>query len=203
MYGVSKINIEPSLMMISVQDAEFKGNTMARYLQIFADTGVVVDMISQSAPHGTSMDFSFTASNSDLPLVMKAISAANLDKDAKASPLISVGYSKLNLFGEEMVTSCGVAARALNALAMAGIEVLLITTSDLDISLLVRSENEDAAYEALKRLTNCNNDIKQPPVSDKTGMGAVAAKDPAGLPSAERNQPGLLFYQKIYRLTLW
>ena len=152
MYGVSKINIEPSLMMISVQDAEFKGNTMARYLQIFADTGVVVDMISQSAPHGTSMDFSFTASSSDLPLVMKAISAANLDKDAKASPLISVGYSKLNLFGEEMViTSCGVAARALNALAMAGIEVLLITTSDLDISLLVRSENEDAAYEALKK----------------------------------------------------
>ena len=147
MYGVSKINIEPSLMMISVQDAEFKGNTMARYLQIF----VVVDMISQSAPHGTSMDFSFTASSSDLPLVMKAISAANLDKDAKASPLISVGYSKLNLFGEEMVTSCGVAARALNALAMAGIEVLLITTSDLDISLLVRSENEDAAYEALKK----------------------------------------------------
>ena len=151
MYGVSKIHIEPNLMMISVQDAEFKDNTMARYLQIFADTGVVVDMISQSAPHGTTMDFSFTASSSDLPLVMKAISAANLDKDAKAAPLISVGYSKLNLFGEEMVTSCGVAARALNALAMAGIEVLLITTSDLDISLLVRAENEDAAYEALKK----------------------------------------------------
>ena len=138
MYGVSKINIEPSLMMISVQDVEFKGNSLARYLQIFADTGVVVD-------------FSFTASASDLPLVMKAISAANLDKDAKASPLISVGYSKLNLFGEEMVTSCGVAARALNALAMADIEVLLITTSDLDISLLVRAENEDAAYDVLKK----------------------------------------------------
>ena len=115
MYGVSKINIEPSLMMISVQDVEFKGNSLARYLQIFADTGVVVDMISQSAPHGTNIDFSFTASASDLTLVMKAISAANLDKDAKASPLISVGYSKLNLFGEDMVTSCGVAARALNA----------------------------------------------------------------------------------------
>ena len=79
MYGVSKINIEPSLMMISVQDVEFKGNSLARYLQIFADTGVVVDMISQSAPHGTTIDFSFTASSSDLPHVMKAISAANLD----------------------------------------------------------------------------------------------------------------------------
>ena len=110
MYGVSKINIEPSLMMISVQDVEFKGNSLARYLQIFADTGVVVDMISQSAPHGTNIDF-----------------------------------------GEDMVTSCGVAARALNALAMADIEVLLITTSDLDISLLVRSENEDSAYDVLKK----------------------------------------------------
>ena len=97
MYGVSKISIETSLMMISVQDVEFKGNSLARYLQIFADNGVVVDMISQSAPHGTTIDFSFTASSSDLPLVMKAISVANLDKDAKASPLISVGYYKIQM----------------------------------------------------------------------------------------------------------
>ena len=34
---------------------------------------------------------------------------------------------------------------------MADIEVLLITTSDLDISLLVRAENEDAAYDVLKK----------------------------------------------------
>lgn len=151
MYGVSKINIETDLMMISVQDVVFRGNSLSRYLDIFAETGVVVDMISQSAPHGTSMDFSFTASSSDLPLVMKAISAANLDKDAKASPLISVGYSKLNLFGEEMVTSCGVAARALAALAGAGIEIVLITTSDLDISLLIRQQDEDTALDALHK----------------------------------------------------
>lgn len=151
MYGVSKIHVEPNLMMISVQDAKFKSSSLAGYLQIFADNGVVVDMISQSAPHGTTIDFSFTAFSRDLPLVMKAISAANLNRDGKSSPLISVGYSKLNLFGEEMVTGCGVAARALSALAKAEIEVLLITTSDLDISLLVRSENEDAALELLSQ----------------------------------------------------
>lgn len=78
MYGVTKINIEPNLMMISVQDAEFKDGRLGRYLKLFADNGVVVDMISQSAPHGTTIDFSFTAASSDLPLAMKAISAANL-----------------------------------------------------------------------------------------------------------------------------
>lgn len=50
MYGVSKINIETDLMMISVQDVVFRGNSLSRYLDIFAETGVVVDMISQSAP---------------------------------------------------------------------------------------------------------------------------------------------------------
>ncbi len=43
-----------------------QGNSLSRYLDIFAETGVVVDMISQSAPHGTTIDFSFTASGSDL-----------------------------------------------------------------------------------------------------------------------------------------
>ena len=86
MYGVSKINIEPSLMMISVQDVEFKGNSLARYLQIFADTGVVVDMISQSAPHGTNIDFSFTASASDLTLVMKAISCRQSRQGCQGFP---------------------------------------------------------------------------------------------------------------------
>ena len=50
MYGVSKINIETDLMMISVQDVAFRGNSLSRYLDIFAETGVVVDMISPTAP---------------------------------------------------------------------------------------------------------------------------------------------------------
>ena len=151
MYGVSKISSEQNIMLTTFPGAQYSAQSLAEHLDVFADTGVVVDMISQSAPHGTTIDFSFTASSSDLPLVMKAISAANLDKDAKASPLISVGYSKLNLFGEEMVTSCGVAARALAALAGAGIEIVLITTSDLDISLLIRQQDEDTALDALHK----------------------------------------------------
>ena len=65
--------------------------------------------------------------------------------------LVSGGYSKINLFGEEMVTSCGVAARALAALDGAGIEIVLITTSDLDISLLIRQQDEDTALDALHK----------------------------------------------------
>ena len=145
MYGVSKISSEQDILLTTFPVAQYSAQSLAEHLNVFAKAGIVVDMICQSAPRGDSVDFSFTTSYDNFAAVMKAIPAA-----AKANPpLISGGYSKINLFGEEMVTSCGVAARALAALAEAGVEIALITTSDLDISLLVRQQDEDAALNAL------------------------------------------------------
>ena len=145
MYGVSKISSEQDILLTTFPGAQYSAQSLAEHLKVFAEAGIVVDMICQSAPRGDIVDFSFTTSYDNFAAVMKAIPAA-----AKANPpLISGGYSKINLFGEEMVTSCGVAARALAALAEAGVEIALITTSDLDISLLVRQQDEDAALNAL------------------------------------------------------
>ena len=145
MYGVSKISSEQDILLTNFPGAQYSAHSLAEHLKVFAEAGIVVDMICQSAPRGDSVDFSFTTSYDNFAAVMKAIPAA-----AKANPpLISGGYSKINLFGEEMVISCGVAARALAALAEAGVEIALITTSDLDISLLVRQQDEDAALNAL------------------------------------------------------
>ena len=147
MYGVSKITSEQNIMLTTFPGAQYSAQSLAEHLEVFAKAGIVVDMICQSAPRGTEVDFSFTTRDRSLAAVMAALPEA-----AKAHPpLISGGYSKLNLFGEEMVTSCGVAARALRALARAGVEIVLITTSDLDISLLVRQQDEDTALEALQK----------------------------------------------------
>ncbi len=130
MYGVSKINSEQNIMLTTFPGAQYSAQSLAEHLDVFAKAGIVVDMICQSAPRGAAVDFSFTTSYDNFAAVMKALPAA-----AKANPpLVSGGYSKINLFGEEMVTSCGVAARALAALSGANVEIVLITTSDLDIS---------------------------------------------------------------------
>ena len=147
MYGVSKITSEQNIMLTTFPGAQYSAKSLAEHLDVFARAGIVVDMICQSAPRGEAVDFSFTTSYANYAAVMKALPEA-----AKAHPpLISGGYSKINLFGEEMVVSCGVAARALNALAGENIEIALITTSDLDISLLIRQQDEDAALTALNR----------------------------------------------------
>jgi len=149
MYGVTKITTEQNVMLITFPSAAYSAQSLAEHLNVFARQGVVLDMICQSAPHGASIDFSFTAGYDNFATVMKAIPQAVAGKGGQA-PRISGRYTKLNLFGEEMVTCCGVAARALSALGGAGIEISLITTSDLDISLLVQESDEDAAYTALK-----------------------------------------------------
>lgn len=147
MYGVSKITSEQNIMLTTFPGAQYSAKSLAEHLDVFARAGIVVDMICQSTPRGEAVDFSFTTSYANFAAVMKALPEA-----AKVHPpLISGGYSKINLFGEEMVTSCGVASRALSALAGENIEIALITTSDLDISLLIRQQDEDAALAALTK----------------------------------------------------
>lgn len=147
MYGVTKITSEQNIMLTTFPGAQYSAQSLAEHLDVFAKAGIVVDMICQSAPRGSEVDFSFTTSYDNFTAVMVALP----DAVKSNPPLISGGYSKINLFGEEMVTSCGVAARALQALAQVSVEVVLITTSDLDISLLVRQQDEDVALEALHK----------------------------------------------------
>ena len=149
MNGVTRISSEQDVMMITFTEAD-TASALADALTAFAQKGVVVvDMICQSAPRAATIDFSFTMPASYFESAMQTISEYRTG--AGSAPLISSGYSKINLFGEEMVTSCGVAALALRTLRDAGIEVVLITTSDLDISLLVRGENEDSALNVLRQ----------------------------------------------------
>ena len=146
MDGVSKISSEQGVMLVSFTDANPQTMPLSATLMTCAKHHVVVDMICQSAPRGNAIDYSFTASYTAFDAVLQAISGY------KASPpLISSGYTKLNLFGEEMAHTCGVAANALDALCKAHVDVYMITTSDLDISLLVRAEDEDMALAVLQQ----------------------------------------------------
>lgn len=147
MYGVSRITIEENVMLLSYSDVS--SPFMAEILSKLAKSDIVVDMISQTAPRGNKLSFAFTASNKYFPAAMDVISEYN--KSKAISPMISSGYSKINLFGEEMVTSVGVAARALDVLNNSEIEISMITTSDLDISILVRAEDTDVAVDILNK----------------------------------------------------
>ncbi len=147
MHGVSKLSTTDDIMLISYADADIP--FMAATLGALAEAGVVVDMISQTAPTGKTIRFSFTAAGGHFDTAIRV-----LGKDGAHSPLISGGYAKINLYGEDMVESVGVAARALAALNAESLEIALVTTSDFDISLLMRQEDADIAARALRSAFN-------------------------------------------------
>lgn len=146
MYGVTKISGDDNIMLVSFKEAD--AALMTIILADLAKAGIVVDMISQTPPAGSTFNFSFTASYDYFDKAIAAIKAPGHAHDSH--PMISGGYSKINLYGAEMVESTGVAARALMALKNENIDIAMITTSDLDISVLIRSEDADVAQKTLK-----------------------------------------------------
>ena len=71
MYGVSKITSEQNIMLTTFPGAQYSAQSLAEHLDVFAKAGIVVDMICQSAPRGSAVDFSFTTSYDNFAAVMR------------------------------------------------------------------------------------------------------------------------------------
>ena len=104
-------------------------------------------MISQTAPKGSVNTLSFTVADEHVPQVLAVLNEMNTG----IRPMVSTGNVKIALYGEEMPSKVGVAAGAFALLNKAGIDILLITTSEVDISIVVTSADSDAAFAILKR----------------------------------------------------
>lgn len=150
MNGVSKLSVCDDVSLITFNGINSDLKFISAVFTELASAGINIDMISQTTPIGDKVSVSFTASGDDL------VSILSLIKKYKAEyplmqPMITGSNSKLQLFGEEMRHTEGVAAKAISAVAGAGAQVLMITTSEVDISMLVTSYNLDEALDALQK----------------------------------------------------
>ena len=96
MNGVTRISSEQDVMMITFTEAD-TASALADALTAFAQKGVVVDMICQSAPRAATIDFSFTMPASYFESAMQTISEYRTG--AGSAPLISSGYSICRING--------------------------------------------------------------------------------------------------------
>ena len=151
MYGVTKIGMEEHVALVTLDRVRADLRFVSALLTGLAEAGINIDMISQSAPTGNTVNVSFTVQDPDLVKtleVSKHFKTINPD----ASPLVLNGNSKIYLYGEEMRNTRGVAARALEALSECGVHILMITTSETDISLLLSDFYVDEALRVLEKV---------------------------------------------------
>jgi aspartate kinase len=119
-----------------------------RILGPIGDANIEVDVIVQNISHDKTADFTFTVGRNDLVRaeevlnrVAKEINAEKVTSDNK--------IAKVSVVGVGMRSHAGVASQMFAALAEVGINILMITTSEIKISVIIEEKYLELAVRAL------------------------------------------------------
>ncbi len=134
---------------VSLTNVENKPGVSASIFGPLADRGINVDMIVQNVTkEGTRTDVTFTVPKADLERTIEIV------ETAKRTPPYESLHSdrdvvKLSVVGVGMRSHAGVAADMFRTLADKGINIIIITTSEIKISVLIEEEYLELACRAL------------------------------------------------------
>mgnify|MGYP001361946701 CR=1 FL=1 len=151
MSHISKITSTENVTLVTFDSVPANISFLEKIFCAFADRGINVDMISKATPTREYASLSFTTGDNQLTEVL-AMTNEIRSRYPTLKPIVSSSNVKLSLYGEDFPKYTGMAAQVFQVLASKGIELLLITTSDVDISLLVSSADHYKAEAALKEL---------------------------------------------------
>ena len=110
-----------------------------------AKKGINIDMILQSIGHNGKKDISFTCTNEDADEA-KAILTDAMDFE---SIDVRKDVAKVSIVGAGMQSSAGVAAKMFEALYDANINIHMISTSEIRITVLINEKNTERAMNAI------------------------------------------------------
>ena len=133
---VRGVSVERNQAKVTVAQVPDKPGCAARLFTALADAHVMVDVIVQNVSASGSTDISFTMNRDELEKigdlldrVAKEIGAGEVRKQD--------GIAKLSVVGIGMRTHSGVAAKLFEALAKGGINIQMISTSEIKIAVII------------------------------------------------------------------
>lgn len=145
--GVALAKDEARITLENVPDQP--GSSHALFSRLAA-SGIAIDMIVQNVGQGGRADISFTVPADDLAEALELSTA--VAKDLRATGVShDASVAKVSVVGVGMEREEGVAGRMFSALSAAGINVRMITTSEIKISALVDKADAQAAVQAVHR----------------------------------------------------
>jgi aspartate kinase len=143
--GVTHDTSEAKVTIVGVPDSP---GVAARIFRALADAAVNIDMIVQNVSASGLTDISFTLPKSDLAAAEPILRSACADVGASGLTQDS-DIAKVSLIGAGMRSHPGVAADMFEALAEAGINLEIISTSSIRISCVVRAKDVERAVRAV------------------------------------------------------
>jgi len=154
--GVAYNLSESKISIVGVPD---KPGMASEIFSRIADSQIVVDMIIQNVGEDGKNDISFTVSKDDFKQTLKI--AEELCRELEADEVRSdEKIAKVSVVGVGMKAHCGVAAKMFKSLARAGVNIEMISTSEIKISCVIREDDLEKAVQAIHNELQ----LEEPPV---------------------------------------
>ena len=151
--GISSTQNDAKVTLVGVRD---KPGVAAMIFKPLSKNSINVDMVVQNiSANGKETDLTFTIKTDDLNKTKKIIEANKNIKFRKL--LLKKDVSKLSIIGVGMVTTPGVTFRMFQSLAKKNINIQVISTSEIKISVLIDKRNTKKALIALHKEFKLDN----------------------------------------------
>ncbi|MBV7396643.1 aspartate kinase [Mameliella sediminis] len=145
--GVAHSRDEAKMTLVSVAD---RPGIAAAIFTPLADAGVNVDMIVQNISEDGRTDMTFSCPTNQVARAEKAMEDAKAKGDINFHGIVAdTNVSKVSVVGIGMRSAAGVAAKFFRVLAEEGINIQVITTSEIKISVLIERKYMELAVQAL------------------------------------------------------
>lgn len=142
------VTVTEDITLITIQGVPSGIDFIAEVFEKIASFDINVDMISVTPPQGTLVNLSFTISDDDLGKVLE-FTASLRDEINNIKPIVSSGNYKISILDEAMEHTPGTAAKIFRAAAQANTDIRIITTSEVQITLLVTEAAFDTTYDTI------------------------------------------------------
>jgi aspartate kinase len=147
---VTGIAFVRSEILISLTGLPDQPGVISSLFTALSAAKVPVDMVVQNVAREGVANVSFTVAEDDLQAALKVAQTISAQMQA-ADVRHSVGLSKVSIVGHGMQTHTGVAARMFRLLAESGINIQVVTTSEIRVSVLIDSNRCTDAVEVIHR----------------------------------------------------
>jgi len=141
---------EKNVAKITVLGVRDRPGVAAAIFEPLGAAGISVDVIVQNVGHSGRTDLTFSVAESDLKAAVQLVKAAAKTVGAR-SVSSAGGIAKLSVVGTGMLGMPGIAARTFRALAEAGINIEMISTSEIRITCLVSRDQVDKGVRTLHK----------------------------------------------------
>jgi len=145
---VSGVAYDKNQVKVTVMGVPDKPGVAAQIFNEISTNNIIVDMIIQNIGEGGLTDMSFTVPKTDSKKISELMKKVVAEIGAKGVA-VKEDIAKISIVGVGMRSHSGVAARMFSAMAKEGINIMMISTSEIKISIVIDAKYTELAVRVL------------------------------------------------------